>query len=100
VLSAKATGGSRAPGAGLARSTPTPCARMAHLHDSGAGRARLGDLEGQAQCLAHRWRERLADGVVRSRHQPHLLRHRRRVPDLRSGIPSRRQSLHRQHAGV
>ncbi len=29
-----------------------------------------------------------------------LLRHRRRVPDLRSGIPSGRQSLHREHAGV
>jgi len=57
---------------------------LAHFHDPGAGRARLGDLEGQPQCLARRRRRRVEYRVLRSRHQPALLRHRRRVPELRS----------------
>ena len=36
-------------------------------------------------------------GVLRSRDEPPLFRHRRRLPDLRSRIPPRRQSLHREH---
>src|SRR5260370_101547 len=59
-------------------------ARVAHLHDPGPGGSGLRNLEGQSQRLAHRRRQRLADRLLRSCHQPPLFRHRRRLPDLRS----------------
>ena len=46
-------------------------------------------LEGQPQRLAHRRRRRVADRVLRPGHQPAVLRHRRRVPELRSAVPAR-----------
>ena len=64
---------------------------------SRARRTGIGDLEGQSQCLARRRRRRCSTASYRSRHQSPLSRHRRRLSELRSAVPPRRQSLHRQH---
>jgi alcohol dehydrogenase (cytochrome c) len=72
-------------------------APVAHLHDPGAGRARLRHL-GQGQRLADGRRFHMADRVLRSGSQAAVLDHRQSRAGLERRQPSRRQPLHRRRA--
>ena len=85
--------------AGLDRRARSPQRRRAveDLRDPRTRGARLRDLEGQEQRLAHRRRCHVRDRVLRSRHQPHLLGHRKSGAALRFRLAARRQPFHRLH---
>ena len=54
---------------------------VAQVRHSGARRARLRNLEGQEQRLAHRRRRLVGDGLIRSRHQSGAVGHRQSGAD-------------------